>query len=68
MAEFTYNNPKNTSINHMLFDFNCEYYLRFLFKHKIDFYFKSHFTNKLAEELNRFFIYKSCRKMFIITK
>ena len=36
MAEFHYNNAKNASIGHMLFELNCGYYLQMLYKKKVD--------------------------------
>ena len=51
MLEFAYYNAKNASIGHNLFKFNCGYYLKVLFEKNVNSYLKSHFANKLAEEL-----------------
>lgn len=34
MVIFTYNNTKNTSISYILFELNCEYYVRVFYKDK----------------------------------
>ncbi len=51
MAEFAYNNIKNTSTSHILFKLNYGYHLIVLFKDKINPDLRSHFANKLAKEL-----------------
>lgn len=51
MAEFAYNNAKNTSTGSTPFELNYGYYIRVLFKEDVDFYSRSCFANKLAEEL-----------------
>ena len=51
MAEFAYNNTKNASISHILFEFNCGYHPRVFFKENVDFYSKSRFVNELVKEL-----------------
>ena len=51
MAEFTYNNIKNASNGHMLFELNYSYYLRVFFKEDVDSRSKSRSANELAEEL-----------------
>lgn len=73
MANFVYNNTKNANINHMFFKFNYSYYLRVFFKNNIDFYFKSHSTNKLTKKLRElifankiYFTFKNSRKKHII--
>ncbi len=51
MAEFAYNNTKNVSIGHTLFEFNCGHHLRVFFEEDVDPRSKSRSTNKLIEEL-----------------
>ncbi len=53
MAEFAYNNTKNASIDHILFELNYEFYLQVLFKEDIDPCLRSYSTNKLAKELKK---------------
>ena len=51
MAEFTYNNAKNTSTSHTPLKFNYSCHSRISFEEDIDLCLKSCFANKLAEEL-----------------
>ncbi len=51
IVEFAYNNAKNTSTGHTFFKLNCGYYPRVSFEKDIDSHSRSHFANKLAEEL-----------------
>ncbi len=51
IAEFVYNNAKNTSSGHTPFKLNCGYYSKVSFKEDIDLRLRSCFTNKLVEEL-----------------
>ena len=51
MAEFTYNNAKNTSISHILFKLHYSYHSKVLFKKNVDSYLKSYSIDKLAEKL-----------------
>ena len=51
MAEFAYNNAKNTSTGHTPFELNRGYNLRVFFKEDVDLRSRSRFANKLAEEL-----------------
>ena len=51
MAKFAYNNIKNISIGHTLFELNCNYHVKVSFKEDIDPRLKSRSTNKLAKEL-----------------
>ncbi len=53
MAEFKYNNAKNASIGHTLLELNCGYNPRVSFKEDVDPCSRSHFANKLAEELRK---------------
>ena len=63
MAEFTYNNIKNTSIGHTLFELNCGYYPRVSFEEDVDPRSRSCSANKLAEELKKLMeVY--CRNLF----
>ncbi len=51
MAEFAYNNAKNTSIDYTPFELNCDYHPRVSFKENVDPYSRSRSANELAEEL-----------------
>ncbi len=51
MTKFIYNNTKNASTSHNLFELNCGYNPRVSFKEDIDPHPKSRFTNKLAKNL-----------------
>ena len=51
MAEFAYNNAKNTSTGYSPFKLNCDYYFKISFKKDVNPRLKSRFTDKLAEEL-----------------
>ena len=48
MAEFAYNNAKNASTSHILFELNYSYHPQMLYKEEVDLYSKS----KLADELS----------------
>ena len=50
MAELAYNNAKITSTNHILFELNCGYHPKVLFKEDVNPYSKSYFANKLAKK------------------
>ena len=50
MAEFAYNNTKNTSTGHILFELNCGYYPWMLYKEKIDSCSQSKSADKLSAE------------------
>ncbi len=49
MAEFAYNNAKNTSTNYILFELYYDYYPKVFFKEDVDFCLRSRSANKLAE-------------------
>ncbi len=51
MAEFTYNNAKNTSTSHTLFELNYVYYPRVIFEKNISSRLRFHSADKLAEKL-----------------
>ncbi len=51
MAEFTYNNAKNTSTGHTPFELNCDYHPRVSFEEDVDSSSRSRLANELAEEL-----------------
>lgn len=53
MAAFSYNNIKNDSNSHTLFELNCEYHLSVSFEDDIDLRSKSCSANKLAEKLKK---------------
>ncbi len=51
MAEFAYNNAKNTSTGHTLFKLNCDYHPRVFFEEDVDPRLRSRSANKLAKKL-----------------
>ena len=51
MAEFAYNNAKDTSTRHTLFKLNCGFYPQVFFKDDVDPCSKSRSSNKLAKKL-----------------
>ncbi len=51
MAEFAYNNTKNTSIGHISFELNCGYHPRVSFEEDVDLRSRSRSANELTEEL-----------------
>ncbi len=53
IAEFAYNNTKNTSTSQTSFKFNCDYYPRISFEEDVDPRLRSRSANKLAEELKK---------------
>ena len=56
MAKFAYNNAKNASTGHTLFELNCGYHPRMLYKEKVNFRFKLKLANKLSAELRKLMI------------
>ena len=65
MAEFVYNNIKNTSISYTLFEFNCGYHPRVFIEEDIDPRSKSCSGNKLDEEL-RELMEVCCQNLFYV--
>ena len=53
MAKFAYNNSKNASTGHTLFELNCGYHPRVFFEEDVDPRSRSCSANKLAEELKK---------------
>lgn len=51
MARFAYNNSKNASMDHILFELNCSYHLWVSFKDKCNALSRSFSVNRLATEL-----------------
>ena len=51
MAEFAYNNTKNASTGHTLFELNCGYHPCVFYKEDLDPHSKSKTTKKLSSEL-----------------
>lgn len=51
MAEFTYNNTENISTDHMLFEFNCSYQPRILYKDDLNLYSKFKAANEQVGKL-----------------
>ena len=60
IAEFAYNNTKNTSSGHTPFELNCGYYPQMLYKDDVDPRSKSKSANDLSAELRELMIV--CRK------
>ena len=56
MAKFAYNNAKNASTGHILFELNCGYYPRMSYKNDVDFCFKSKSRDKLSAKLRKLII------------
>ena len=56
MAEFVYNNTKNTSTGHTLFELNCGYHPRMSYKEDVNPCFQSKLVNKLSVELRELMI------------
>ncbi len=52
-TKFAYNNTKNASTGHTLFELNCGYNSKVSFKENIDSRLKSRSINELAEELRK---------------
>ncbi len=63
MAEFAYNNAKNASTGHILFELNCGYHSKVSFKEDFDPRLRSRSANKLVEEL-REWIEVCCQNLF----
>lgn len=53
IAEFAYNNTKNTSTGRTLFKLNCGFHLKILFKENIDPRFQFCLAKKLANKLRK---------------
>ena len=51
MVKFAYNNAKNVSIGHTLFELNCGYHPKVSFKEDVDPRSRSSSANKLAKKL-----------------
>ena len=56
MAEFAYNNAKNVSTGHTLFELNCGYHPRMLYKDDVDPRSKSKSADELSAELRELMI------------
>ena len=56
MAEFAYNNAKNASTGHTLFELNCGYHPQMLYEEEVDSHSKSKSTDKLSVELKELMI------------
>ncbi len=63
MAEFTYNNAKNASTDHTLFQLNCGYHPRVSFEEDVDPRSRSHSANELTKEL-RELMEVCCQNLF----
>ena len=53
MAEFTYNNAKNTSIANISFELNCSYYPYVFFEENINLHFQSKTVKQLSGKLKK---------------
>ncbi len=51
MVKFAYNNAKNASTGHTLFELNCGFYSQILFKEDIDLHSRSRSAYKLVDKL-----------------
>ena len=56
IIEFVYNNAKNASTGHMLFELNCGYYPRISYNKKVDPSFQSKSADELSAELRELMI------------
>ena len=56
MAEFAYNNAKNTSTGHTPFELNCGYHPRMSYKEDVDFRSQSKLADKLLAEFRELMI------------
>ena len=56
IAEFAYNNAKNASTGHTLFELNCGYHPRMSYKKEVDSHSKSKSADELAAELRELMI------------
>ena len=63
MVEFAYNNAKNASTGHTYFKLNCGYHPKVSFKENVDLCLRSHFADKLIEEL-RELMEVCCQNLF----
>ena len=61
MAKFAYNNAKNASTGHTLFELNCGYHPRMLYKEEVNSCFKSKLAVELSAELRELMIV--CREI-----
>ena len=51
IAEFAYNNTKNTNTSHTCFELNCGFHQQVFFRDNVDPCSRSHSANKLVKEL-----------------
>ena len=56
MAEFAYNNAKNASTGHTLFELNCGHYLRMSYEENVDPRSQSKSADELLAELKELMI------------
>ena len=56
MAKFAYNNTKNISTSHMLFELNCGYHFLMLYIEEVDLRSKLKSVDKLLVELKELII------------
>ena len=62
MTEFAYNNAKNASTGHMLFELNDKYYPKMFYEEDIDLHSKLKLVDKLLAELQE--LMTVCHKNF----
>ena len=67
MAEFAYNNAKNTSTGHTPFELNYGYYPQILYKEKVNPRFQSKLADKLSTELRKLMIV-CCKNFYYVQK
>ncbi len=53
MVEFTYNNAKNASTGHTIFELNCGFHLQTFYKEDINPRSQSRLADKLTEKLRK---------------
>ena len=56
MAEFAYNNTKNTSTSHILFNLNCDYHSQMSYKEDVNLRSQSKSVDKLSAKLRKLII------------
>ena len=64
MAEFAYNNAKNTSTRYVLFELNCKYHLCVSCKKDVNSRSRSEVANEMTKKLRNFMtVYKKTYNM-----
>lgn len=60
IAEYAYNNTKNTSTGYIYYKFNCDFLLEVFYKKYVDLLSKSKVVDKLIAELSK--LTNNCQK------